>query len=136
MLQIVDFSSELERRIEKLEEECIEITGRLEQCYRSFFESYGMKIIIELVRTRDGKNVSKPSVFSDNYQSFIEIALEDENEEYFPNAYIPIWKCKKELFYPVGYLTKWDTKVIEKKIKLILHDMLRERMEDLQNIKC
>ena len=132
MLQIVDFNEQLEVEIEKLEDECIEISKRLEQCYCLIFQEYGARIIIELVRNQKEKNVTHPNVFDENYESYIEIALED-NEEYYPNAYIPIWKCKKELFYSIGYMTKWDTKIIEKKIKLILQDMLQERMEEFRN---
>lgn len=135
MLQIVDFNKQLEDEIEKLEDECIEISKRLEQCYYFTFKKYGVRIIIDLVRNHKGKNVTEPNVFDENYESYIEIALED-NDDYYPNAYIPIWKCKKELLYPIGYMTKWDTKIIEKKIKLILQDMLQERMEEFRNKRC
>lgn len=132
MLQIVDFNEQLEDEIEKLEDDCIEMSKRLEQCYYLIFQKYGVRIIIDLVRNSKGKNVTQPNVFDENYESYIEIALED-NEEYYPNAYIPIWKCKKELFYHIGYMTKWNTKIIEKKIKLILQDMLQEKMEEFRN---
>lgn len=131
LLQVVEFTKQLEDEIKRLENECEKISMWLEEQYRGQFQKLGGQLMIECIRGVKGKSAEPSWVFENNYESFIEIGIERE-EEYFPNAYIPIWRCKKELFQETGYLTKYDTTEIEKKITLIIKEMLQEKWDDVE----
>lgn len=109
-----------------LEDACIKIANQLEETFHYKFQRIGVQISVECLRTVKGRDVEKGQVFHDYYESFIEIGVE-EDHEYFPNAYIPIWKFKKDMFQEIGYLTRYDSKGIEKKVTCILQEMLQDR---------
>lgn len=128
MLQVVDFNKQLKDDILQLEKECASICKKLEDVYTDDFQNLGAKVLIDFVRTVKGKVTDQNHILDDNYESYVEIGIEKE-EEYFPNAYIPIWRCKKELFQDIGYLTKYDASGMERKINHILQEMLHEKLE-------
>jgi hypothetical protein len=68
-------------------------------------------------------------IYHDCYQSFIEVGIE-KDEEFYPNAYIPIWRCKKDFFQKIGYFTNFDIEGIRCKIMLIIEEMLQEKADD------
>lgn len=129
MLQVVDFSEQLEKHIIELETKCEDICIGLQKRFGQDFEKLGVHFIIDFLRTKKGKPAKQSNLFEENYESFFDIGIE-ENEEYFPNAYIPIWKCKKEMFQLVGYLTKNQPEGIEKKLVKIIIEMFQEKMEE------
>lgn len=130
MKQVVEFSQHLKEQINKLENACENISKQLESEYKVQFQGLGAQLLIECIRTIKGKSAKPSQVFEDYYESYIEIGIEKE-EEYFPNAYIPIWRCKKELFQETGYLTRYNIEELEGKIKLILEEMLYEKLEEI-----
>lgn len=128
MKQIIQLDNQLMDTIIHLERECQTICEELEQEYRKVFEEYNHKLIIELTRIKNCKNAERKDLFEDGYESFIEIGIEQEGE-YFPNSYIPIWKCKTEWFQKIGYLTKQNKVSLQSKAKLIINEIL----EDVKN---
>jgi hypothetical protein len=131
LLQVVEFTKQLKDQIIRLENECEKISMRLEEQYIGQFQDLGVQLMIECIRSVKGKSAQPSQAFENNYESFIEIGIERE-DEYFPNAYIPIWRCKKELFQETGYLTKYNTIEIEKKITLIIKEMLQEKWDEVE----
>lgn len=131
MLQIVEFNEQLKDDIILLENECVNICHKLQAMYVDEFQKLGVKIMVECMRTVKGKVTNCKNVFDDHYESFVEIGIE-EDDEYFPNAYIPIWRCKKEMFQEIGYLTKYEPSGMEKKIHYIIQEMLHERLEEIE----
>lgn len=129
MLQVVDFNEQLEEHIMNLEQACAIIAIKLEEKFRSDFQKIGVDIVVDFIRTVRGQKAEKDDVFVEHYESFIEIGFEEEYE-YFPNTYIPIWKIKKEMFQGIGYLTRDGLKDIEGKVECILTEMLQDRQED------
>jgi hypothetical protein len=127
--QIIHLEKQLEEDIIYLEKNCDIICRRLEQKFQAKFEQCGHRIVIELIRIKNGKNACALDVFESDYESFIEVGLEHDNE-YFPNCYIPLWKCKTEWFQKIGYLTKRNTSEIEKIIDLIAFEMLEDAEGD------
>jgi hypothetical protein len=101
------------------------MSKRLEECYFFVFQQYGIHVVIDLVRCQKGKNTDEDNIFEESYESFIEISIE-KDEDYYPNAYIPIWKCQRDMFSLIGYVTKWNIKEIERKVTRILQEMLAE----------
>ncbi|GEM_PF-6367774 len=129
MLQVVELNEQLRDYILNLETASSVICSRLEERYRQEFEKFGVEISIEFLRTRKGKMGESNQIFEEHYESYIEIGIEEE-QEYFPNAYIPIWRCRKEMFQNIGYLTKNDPTTIEKKINCLVEEMIHDRIEE------
>ncbi|MDQ0155082.1 hypothetical protein [Robertmurraya andreesenii] len=129
MLQVVELNEQLRDYILNLETASSVICSRLEERYRQEFEKFGVEISIEFLRTRKGKMAESNQIFEEHYESYIEIGIEEE-QEYFPNAYIPIWRCRKEMFQNIGYLTKNDPTTIEKKINCLVEEMIHDRIEE------
>jgi hypothetical protein len=121
--QIIHLDNQLEKEIIHLEKECEIICQKLEQVIQAENEQNDIRIIIELIRIKNGKSASSTDVFETDYESFIELGFE-HNGEYFPNGYIPIWKCKTEWFQKIGYLTNRSSDELEKIIGLIANEVL------------
>lgn len=124
MKQITQLDDQLKEKILHLENECQTICQKLEQAYQDHFRQYNYQIVIELVRLKKRNSAINMDIFADDYESFIEIGIEQYDGEYFPNSYIPIWKCKTEWFQKIGYLTKQND--LEKKLTLIINEMLED----------
>jgi hypothetical protein len=123
--QIIHLDKQLEEDIIQFERDCEIICRKLEQKFQAKFEQLDPQIVIELIRIKNGKSAGSLDVFEDDYESFIELGLEHEGE-YFPNSYIPLWKCKTEWFLKIGYLTNRNLNEIEKIIALIANEMLED----------
>jgi hypothetical protein len=120
--QIIHLDNQLENEIIHFEKECELICQKLEQIIQAENDK---RIIIELIRIKNGKSAVATDVFEADYESFIELGFE-HNGEYFPNGYIPIWKCKTEWFQKIGYLTNRSLDELEKIIGLIANEVLDE----------
>lgn len=124
--QFFDLNETLSKEVEKIENECELVSEQLKTAFKQSFASFNEKLVIELTRSIKGRQAKKQEIFKEDYESFIEIGLE-YNGQYFPNAYIPVWKCKKELFQYIGYLTKYEPIQIKEKMISILNEMLEDR---------
>jgi len=127
--QIVNFNEQLKVEIENFEHSCQQMCAFLEEKYQQAFQVYNARLLIEFMRTLKGNLANPTDLDQDCYESFIEIGIE-KDDEYFPNAYIPVWRCKKEYFQKIGYYTKYDIEGIERKITLIIEEMLQEKKEE------
>lgn len=123
--QIIQLDNELREKVMSVEMASEKTCRKLQADYQDEFKSLGKQIVIELIRIQNGNSAVDIDVFEDNYESFVEIGIEHENE-YYPNGYIPIWKVKTEWFQKVGYLTDR----IEKDIELIIRSIVTEMLED------
>ncbi|CAM3497756.1 hypothetical protein GCM10009865_18170 [Aeromicrobium ponti] len=128
MKQIVDLHDQTRDKIAYIEEECEKLAKKLHNKYKQDFQTVNEYLVVDLVRSIKGKNAANNDVFTFDYESFLEVGIETE-DDYFPNAYIPIWKCKQEMFQPVGYLTDLTMDSIEKKMKVMIEEILSEREE-------
>ncbi|WP_394141085.1 hypothetical protein [Cytobacillus oceanisediminis] len=128
MKQIVDLHDQTRDKIAYIEEECEKLAKKLHNKYKQDFQTVIEYLVVDLVRSIKGKNAANNDVFTFDYESFLEVGIETE-DDYFPNAYIPIWKCKQEMFQPVGYLTDLTMDSIEKKMKVMIEEILSEREE-------
>ncbi len=126
--QIIQFDNPLREKILFFEIKLEKICDELRQAFQANFEKSGKRLVIELIRNQNGKNVHQLDVFEDKYESFIEIGIEI-GTEYYPNGYIPIWKVKSEWFQKMGYLTNHS----EEEIQHIIHSMVVEMLEDQIN---
>ncbi|MDP4083583.1 MAG: hypothetical protein Q8934_03100 [Bacillota bacterium] len=125
MKQVIQLDQQLKERILNMETEFETICKKLEKANQKYFERYEYQIVIELIRVKSGKGAKSLDIFEDDYESFIEIGIEHEGE-YYPNTYIPIWKCKTEWFQKIGYLTKQNNVDLENKLQLIIKEMLED----------
>ncbi|MDZ5474644.1 hypothetical protein SM124_23670 [Bacillus sp. 31A1R] len=125
MKQVVEFNEQLKVTIMELEKTCEHIANQMERKHSKDFSENAQKIIVELVRGMKGKAATENDVFEEDYESYIEVAIEC-GEEYHPNAYIPIWKCKNEWFQMVGYITTSNSSDIELKLDHIVREILEE----------
>ncbi|MBT2690221.1 hypothetical protein J7I93_18790 [Bacillus sp. ISL-47] len=128
MKQIVELHERTRDKIAYIEKECEKLAKKLHNKYKQDFQIVNEHLVIDLVRSIKGRNVNNKDVFTVDYESFLEVGIETE-EDYFPNAYIPIWKCKQEMFQSVGYLTDLNMDLIEKKMEVMIEEMLSEREE-------
>lgn len=128
MKQIVDLHDQTRERIAYIEEECEKLAKKLHNKYKQDFQTVNEYLVVDLVRSIKGRSAANNDVFTFDYESSLEVGIETE-DDYFPNAYIPIWKCKQEMFQPVGYLTDLTMDSIEKKMKVMIEEMLSEREE-------
>ncbi|WP_066299546.1 hypothetical protein [Bacillus sp. FJAT-29937] len=125
MKQIVHLNEQIKQEVARIEEQCENVGSMLQGKYEGDFRILSESLMIELVREKKGKSASKEDLFLDSYQSYLEIGVE-KNGVYYPNGYIPIWKCKMEMFHPVGYLMNLNMYALEKK----LQEMIIEIYED------
>ncbi|MGG0716870.1 hypothetical protein ABE096_04620 [Robertmurraya massiliosenegalensis] len=129
MRQIVNFNEQLRDEIVNFELACEKMCASFEEKYQQAFQAYNARLLIEFMRTLKGSLANPTDVYQDCYESFIDIGIE-KDEEYFPNAHIPVWRCKKEFFQKIGYFTKYDIEGIQQKIALIIEEMLQEKKEE------
>lgn len=130
LLQVIEFNKQLKSKIIELENESTIICKKLEQQYREEFQKLGTEITVECLRTLKGQLTEQINVFEEHYESFVEIGIE-EDDEYFPNAHIPIWKCKKEMFQQIGYLTKNSSSALENKMNCMIQEILHEKLTEI-----
>ncbi|MBG9590693.1 hypothetical protein [Cytobacillus firmus] len=128
MKQVVKLNEETRRQISDIEQKCEKLAEKLLNKYKTDFQTEEENLAVDLVRTIKGRHASENDVFENDYESILELGIETE-DEFFPNAYIPIWKCKQEMFHSVGYLTNLDIDSIEKKMMLMIEEMLADRVE-------
>ncbi|KML42391.1 hypothetical protein ABE67_06635 [Cytobacillus firmus] len=128
MKQVVKLNEESRRQISDIEQKCEKLAEKLLNKYKTDFQTEEENLAVDLVRTIKGRHASENDVFENDYESILELGIETE-DEFFPNAYIPIWKCKQEMFHSVGYLTNLDIDSIEKKMMLMIEEMLADRVE-------
>lgn len=127
--QIIQVNDEQKQKIIELEKKCEAICLVLEQKYQPEFKRLDQQLVIELIRKKKGKLTTDLDILEIDYESFIEVGIE-YNEEYFPNAYIPIWKCKGEWFQKIGYLTRRSTQQLEDIVSLLVKEMLSDKEGD------
>ncbi|EWG09731.1 hypothetical protein [Cytobacillus firmus] len=128
MKQIVMLNEETRRQISDIEQKCEKLAEKLLNKYKTDFQTEEENLAVDLIRTIKGRHASDNDVFENDYESILELGIETE-DEFFPNAYIPIWKCKQEMFHSVGYLTSLDIDSIEKKMLIMIQEMLADREE-------
>lgn len=128
MKQVVKLNEESRRQISDIEQKCEQLAEKLLNKYKTDFQTEEENLAVDLVRTIKGRHASENDVFENDYESILELGIETE-DEFFPNAYIPIWKCKQEMFHSVGYLTNLDIDSIEKRMMLMIEEMLADRVE-------
>lgn len=124
--QIIQVDDELKNKIIELEKECEILCHELQRRNQPFFAQKNQQLVIELMRTKNGKMGTNLDILEINYESAIEIGVEN-SEEYFPNTSIPIWKCKSEWFQKIGYLTRRNIAQLEKMITSIVKEMLDDK---------
>jgi hypothetical protein len=124
--QIIQVDDEQKQKIILLEEECEAICRNLESKYQPEFKRHNQQLVIELIRKKKGKPTTAMDILEIDYESFIEVGIE-QAEEYYPNAYIPIWKCKGEWFQKIGYLTRRTTGQLEEMVSSIVNEMLADK---------
>lgn len=123
--QIIQINDEVKKEILEIENACIHICRKLEQQYQPNFKKVNKHLVIELMRIKNGKGACDTEFLENNYESFIEIGIEYHGE-YYPNEYIPIWKCKTEWFQKIGYLTRKTTTELERIMNLTVKEMLED----------
>ncbi|OCA91529.1 hypothetical protein A8F94_02800 [Bacillus sp. FJAT-27225] len=125
MKQIIHFDRQLKEDIENIESLCNTICMTVATEYQPLFFERGQHLILELVRKQKGNKQADKDYFNDDYESFIEIGIE-QDDDYFPNGYIPIWKCKEEWFQKTGYLTSKNELELERILRAMVIEMLEE----------
>ncbi|MDF2035417.1 hypothetical protein P2R12_00285 [Cytobacillus oceanisediminis] len=128
MKQIVELNEQTRNQISDIEQKCEKLAEYLLNNYKTDFQTGGGNLVVDLIRTIKGRRASEKDVFKADYESILELGIETE-DDFFPNAYIPIWKCKQEMFHSVGYLTNLDIDSIEKKMMIMIEEMLADREE-------
>lgn len=124
--QIIQINDEQKQKIIEIEKECEIICQELEEKYQFEFKYNDKQLVIELIRMKKGKLATALDILEVDYESFIEIGIEQE-EEYYPNAYIPIWKCKGEWFQKIGYLTRRTKEQLVIMISSLVKEMLADK---------
>ncbi|WP_282141680.1 hypothetical protein [Cytobacillus oceanisediminis] len=128
MKQIVELNEQTRNQISDIEQKCEKLAEKLLNNYKTDFQTGGENLVVDLIRTIKGRGASENDVFKVDYESILELGIETE-DDFYPNAYIPIWKCKQEMFHSVGYLTNLDIDSIEKKMMIMIEEMLADREE-------
>jgi hypothetical protein len=123
--QIIQLDDKLKTEIMEFEKSCEQICQRQKEKYKDLFRKKGKRLAVELIREKKGKIAAANEIFDENYESYIETGIEKEGE-YFPDAYIPVWKCKKDWFQTVGYVNEDTPSIIEKKLEYMILEMLEE----------
>jgi signal recognition particle subunit SEC65 len=127
--QIIQIDDEQKQNIMAIEKECEIICRELEEKYQPEFNKMDKQLVIELIRKKKGKPAKATDILETNYESFIEVGIEYD-EEYYPNAYIPIWKCKGEWFQKIGYLTRRNNEQLNSMISSLVKEMLADKEGD------
>ncbi|EFV77856.1 hypothetical protein HMPREF1013_01912 [Bacillus sp. 2_A_57_CT2] len=124
----MELNEQTRNQISAIEQKCEKLAEKLLNNYKTDFQTGGENLVVDLIRTIKGRSASENDVFKVDYESILELGIETE-EDFYPNAYIPIWKCKQEMFHSVGYLTNLDIDSIEKKMMIMIEEMLADREE-------
>lgn len=106
-----------------MEDKCEKVADQISHKYSTAFIEKNQKLIIEVVRGKKGGFASQQHVFDEFYESYLEIGIENEGE-YYPNGYLPIWKCKSEWFEKIGYLTNRSLEEIQGDMEAIVLEMI------------
>lgn len=112
-----------------IELDCERLGQKLQTAYKEDFYDLKEDIVIELIRKVKGRPAKREDIFNDNYESYLEVGVEKE-DVYFPNAYIPVWKCKREMFHTIGLLMNENLVFLEKKLKKIITEMHEDHMKE------
>ena len=131
MKQIVHLNEQTKHEIVKMEHKCEKIGKRLSKRHEKAFLTLGETIIIEFIREKKGKPAVQEDLFSDGYESYLEIGVEKEGL-YFPNGHLPIWKCKQEMFHHVGKLINLSTEAIENKLEKMITEIYEDHRSELK----
>ncbi|WP_053599209.1 hypothetical protein [Bacillus sp. FJAT-18017] len=122
---IIHFDNKLKEEIKNLEAGCVQVCISVCNEYQPHFKEREQQLVLELMRTQKGNRKADKDCFEDEYESFIEIGIE-QDEDYFPNGYIPIWKCKEEWFQKTGYLTDKNLNELEEVLRAMVLEMLED----------
>ncbi|MDE3839254.1 hypothetical protein C0966_07795 [Bacillus methanolicus] len=125
MKQIFQLDDKLKTEIIEFEKSCEQICMRQQKKFEDLFKKKGKRLTVELIREKKGKIAAANEIFEENYESYIETGIEEDGE-YFPDAYIPVWKCKKDWFQTVGYVNEDPPSAIETKLEKMILEMLEE----------
>jgi hypothetical protein len=123
--QIVHLNDQMKKEITHIEEQCERLGEKLQKFYQDDFNRINERIVIELIREIKGKPATTNDIFIENYESYLELGVEKEIG-YYPNAYIPVWKCRREMFQNIGLLISEDFQSLEKKLKKIIVEMCED----------
>lgn len=129
MKQISHLNEQIRQDIIDIEQECERLGQKLQTAYKEDFYDLKEEIVIELIRKVKGRPATREDIFNDNYESYLEVGVEKE-DVYFPNAYIPVWKCKREMFHTIGLLMNENLVFLEKKLKKIITEMHEDHMKE------
>lgn len=129
MKQISHPNEQVRQEIMDIELECERLGQKLQTAYKEDFYDLKEDIVIELIRKVKGRPATREDIFNDNYESYLEVGVEKE-DLYFPNAYIPVWKCKREMFHTIGLLMNENFVFLEKKLKKIITEMHEDHMKE------
>lgn len=132
MRQIVHLTEQLKLEVGKFEEKCAETGRKLQKMYENEFGGLGETLIIELIREIKGKPARNEDQFSNGYESYLEIGVENKGI-YFPNGYIPIWKCKQEMFHHVGNLINLSIEALESKLKQMIDEIFEDHRREQED---
>lgn len=122
----------MKQEIVRIEAECERIGKELQQIYQKDFHALNEMLVIELIREKKGKCATAEDRFTEDYDSYLELGVE-KDDGYYPNAYIPIWKCRREMFQTVGYLTSQSYQDIENKLHEIIGEMQEDHVDERDN---
>ncbi len=127
--QISHLNEQIRQEIMDIESECEYLGQKMEDVFKEDFHELKEQIVIELIREVKGRPASREDIFNENYESYLEVGVE-KDDIYFPNAYIPVWKCKREMFHSIGLLMSDNLNVLEKKLSNIITEMHEDHMKD------
>lgn len=129
MEQISQLNEHIRQEIKDIELECERLGQKLQTVFKEDFHVLKEKIVIELIREVKGRPATREDIFNENYESYLEVGVEKE-EVYFPNAYIPVWKCKKEMFQTIGLLMSDNITFLERKLLKIITEMSEDHLKE------
>ncbi|MEK5106172.1 hypothetical protein MHI57_05315 [Cytobacillus sp. FSL K6-0129] len=120
MRQIVQMNDNMKKEVVQVEQTCEMLIAEMLRHYKQHEH-----LVIEFIRCKKGKEAQHDQCLESDYQSFIEVGLEEE-DEYFPHGYIPVWKCKQEEFQKIGYITDDTYEIIKNKLSNMIEETIAE----------
>ncbi|KOP83082.1 hypothetical protein ACFFHH_07375 [Cytobacillus solani] len=129
MKQIPHLNEQIRQEIMNIELQCERLGQKLETIFTDDFHELKEQIVIELIREVKGRPAKSEDIFNENYESYLEVGVE-KKDVYFPNAYIPVWKCKREMFHSIGLLMNDNLNLLEKKLCKIITEMHEDHMKE------
>jgi len=127
--QIVHLNEQIRHEVASFENQCEELGKMLQGKYEGDFQMLTETFMIELIREKKGKSATQEDLFSDSYKSYLELGVEIDGV-YYPNGYIPIWKCKMEMFHTVGYLINLSLSSLEKKLQKMIEEIYEDHRRE------